>query len=237
MSQFSIVILHVRNNTGRVIRSYVKQISELSFQQQKKILDNNQFQSYLTLKHYNKLVHLVGPKSMIKCYIEGKSQNILWDTGANVSLIDRSNLHQHFPDTQIREMSDLLSDVNGLEVRWGNQSRLPFIGWVELKVSLTQGVDPDVIVPFLVTPDPLEHPILGTNAIEFLTEGFSKPALSTVIRQALSEKPEHVTELVNFIYADKTPEISAVKTLKKKVIIPTTRKSIYQVQNRQSIFR
>ena len=69
-----------------------------------------------------------------------KLQNILWDTGANVSLIDKNSLQQWYPDIQIRDMNDLLSDVNGFEVRWGNQSitnSLPFIGWVEHKLSLT----------------------------------------------------------------------------------------------------
>ena len=48
-----------------------------------------------------------------------KLQNILWDTGANVSLIDKNSLQQWYPDIQIRDMNDLLSDVNGFEVRWG----------------------------------------------------------------------------------------------------------------------
>ena len=75
-----------------------KAISELSFQEQKKMTDSNNFQTFLTPKHYNKLVSLVGPRSVIQCYIEHKLQNILWDTGANVSLIDKNSLQQWYPD-------------------------------------------------------------------------------------------------------------------------------------------
>ena len=56
--------------------------------------DSNNFQTFLTAKHYNKLVNLVGPKSVIQCYIEHKLQNILGNTGANVSLIDKNSLEQ-----------------------------------------------------------------------------------------------------------------------------------------------
>ena len=198
-----------------------KAISELSFQEQKKMTDNTNFQTFLTPKHYNKLVSLVGPKSIIQCYIESKLQNILWDTGANVSLIDRSSLQQWYPDIQIRDMNDLLSDVNGFDVRWGNQSKLPFTGWVELKVSLTSNVNPDVIVPFLVTSDPLDHPILGTNTIILLTEKLPAHVLSSTFQQALPDRSHNViTQLVNLIQAERDPSVYLVKTTKQKITIP-----------------
>ena len=109
-------------------KTICKAISELSFQEQKKMTDSNNFQTFLTPKHYNKLVSLVGPRSVIQCYIEHKLQNILWDTGANVSLIDKNSLQQWYPDIQIRDMNDLLSDVSGFKVRWRNQDKLPIIG-------------------------------------------------------------------------------------------------------------
>ena len=108
--------------------------------------DSNNFQTLLTPKHYNKLVNLVPPKSVIQYYI--------WNRiCANVSLTDKNSLQQWYPDIQIRDMYDLLSDVSGFEVRWGSQNKLPFIGWVELKVSSTSSTNPDMIPPFLVTPD------------------------------------------------------------------------------------
>ena len=87
------------------------------------MVGTNNFQTFLTPKHYNKLVSLIGPKSVIHCYIEGNSQNVLWDTGANVSLIDKNSLQQWYPDIQIRDIDELLSDVKEFEVRWGNQSK------------------------------------------------------------------------------------------------------------------
>ena len=52
-------------------------------------------------------------------------------------------------------MNNLLKYVSGFEVRWGNHNKLPFIGWVDPKVSWTSSTNPEVIVPFLATPDTL----------------------------------------------------------------------------------
>ena len=50
-------------------------------------------------------------------------------------------------------MNYILSEF---EVRWGNQNKLPFTGWVDLKVSFASSTNPDVIVPLPVTPDTLD---------------------------------------------------------------------------------
>ena len=43
-----------------------KAILESSFQEQKKMTKRNNFKTFLTPKHYNKLVNLVQPKSVIQ---------------------------------------------------------------------------------------------------------------------------------------------------------------------------
>ena len=113
----------------------------------------------------------------------------------------------------------------GLKLDEGNQNKLPFIGWVELKVYLTSSTNPDVIVPFLVTPDTLDHPILGTNAITLLTEKLPHHVLSSAFKQALPNKSHTViTQLVNLIQAEREPSVSLVKTTKQKITIPANNK-------------
>ena len=89
-------------------------------------------------------------------------------------------------------MNDLLSYVSGFEVRCGDQNKLPFIGYVELKVSLISNTNPDVIVLFLVTPT-LDHPILGTHAITLLTDKLPHYVLSLAFKQTLPNKIHTVT--------------------------------------------
>lgn len=63
-----------------------------------------------------------------------KLKHILWDTGANVSLIDQRSLQDWFPEIQIKDLCILIGHVEEFQVSWGNQNKLPFINWAEFKV-------------------------------------------------------------------------------------------------------
>ena len=82
-----------------------------------------------------------------------------------------------------------------------------------------------MIVPFLVTPDTLDHPILVTNAITLLIEKLPRHILSSAFKQALPNKSHTViTQLVNLIQAEREPSVSLVKTTKQKITIPANNK-------------
>lgn len=66
-------------------------------------------------------------------------------------------------------------DLEGFQIRWGNQNKIIFIGLGELKVSLM--AQPNIMfpVPFLVKPENIEHLILDANVVynkEFLQNYF-----------------------------------------------------------------
>ena len=68
-------------------------------------------------------------------------------------------------------MHDILSDADKLQVRWDNQEILPHGGYVELEVLLDNDTPAnEILVPFLITPERLHIPILGTNAIEHISQ-------------------------------------------------------------------
>ena len=46
-----------------------------------------------------------------------KYVNILWDTGANISIISKEYLYSLFPDIFIRSLQDILSESDKLHVR------------------------------------------------------------------------------------------------------------------------
>ena len=98
-------------------------------------------------------------------------------------------------------MHDILSDADKLQVRWGNQEILPYEGYVELEVSLDNDTPANVIlVPFLITPERLHYPILGTNAIEHMSQNYQSNELADVMNECLPDKSKNIIEsLVNFI--------------------------------------
>ena len=77
-------------------------------------------------------------------------------------------MEKHFPKNVIKNISEL---INGeLDLTAANGTRITYSGWTEIEVRLisSKEKDPSVMVPFLVTNDSLEYPILGYNVIEEL---------------------------------------------------------------------
>ena len=136
-----------------------------------------------------------------------KPVDIFLDTGANRSKEYVNNL---FPNVVIKNFHDILSDADKLQVRWGNQEILTYESYVELEVSLNNDTPVnEILVLVLITPERLHYLILGTNAIENISQIF------------LPEKSKNViTSLVKSIHAEKPQKLSNVKTPKHHVIIP-----------------
>ena len=80
-----------------------------------------------------------------------------------------------------------------MQVRWGNQEILPFEGGVELEVSLDNDTAAnEILVPFLLTSERLHYPILGTNAIEQISQNYQSNELADVLNECLPDKPKNV---------------------------------------------
>ena len=58
-----------------------------------------------------------------------------------------------------------------MQFRWGNQEILPNEGYVELEALLDNDTPVnEILVPFLINPERLHFPILGTNEIEHISQ-------------------------------------------------------------------
>ena len=72
------------------------------------------------------------------------------------------------PDVPIRNISELV-DIE-LNLTAANGTTIPYKGWVELKFRLPSP-ESELLVPFLVTEEILETPLVGYNAIEEILQG------------------------------------------------------------------
>lgn len=150
-------------------------IQILQSQKTSKMDSNMLFSTVNTVKKQARYANLVGEKCLVKCVLNEREMRVLLDTGAQVSLIDQENLRQISPDTEIKPISDILDDEDSLRVQWGNSNNIPYIGWVDLAVTLCGaqdeiGRDLSVQVPFLVTTEHINNPLLGFNAVKLLSE-------------------------------------------------------------------
>ena len=122
-----------------------------------------QYQANLAPKEQKTLIDLIGKQNIVKLYINDKPVDILWHTGANVSIISKEYVNNLFPNVVIKNLHGILSDAEKFQVRCGNQVILPYEGYVELEVSLDNDTSAnEILVPFLITPERLHYPILQT---------------------------------------------------------------------------
>lgn len=94
----------------------------------------------------NKLVRLVGEKPILNCLLDGKSHNVLWDTGSMVSLVDEAWLRVNFPDVSILSIHEFLEGDN-LQLCAANNTNVSVEGVAVIEFGLSK--DFVVLVPFL----------------------------------------------------------------------------------------
>ena len=146
---------------------------------------------------------------------------MLWNTGAQVSIISVELLRRHLEQIAIRQLSELL-DAN-LNLTALNGTKVPYTGWVEVRMKLTppssDNNQEELLVPFFVTTEKLECPILGYNVIEELVSQDQNPK-PTIYKSFLGTDKTKLDALVNFIQSSSSDAICKVRTGRKYVIIP-----------------
>ena len=110
----------------------------------------------------------------MKCCLNESKFEALWDTGSQVSLISSAVVEKYFPCVPVRKISEIFDAAYAnLNLVTANGTALPYNGWVELNFSLVafpkkHDEKDTVLVPFLVTPENIDTPIVGFNVIEEL---------------------------------------------------------------------
>lgn len=116
-----------------------------------------------------KVALLIGKKYLIDCYIHDQMTRALWDSGAQVTIIDEKWSRENLPDAKLRDICAILDADKTLDITAANGDSIPYVGWVEAPFKLaSNGVSAtEVIVPILVTkgktgvlPNPLLGPML-----------------------------------------------------------------------------
>ena len=183
---------------------------------------------HLTPKEQSKVVSLVGKKCLVKCLLDNCELDVLWDTGAQVSMIPIELLNQQFRKTPIRQIGELI-DTPDLNLEAVNGSKIPYIGWSEIDVKLVHPHDGQkhdkITVPFLVTKEKLDCPILGYNVIEELVK-FDNSPVEAVYTSFPGKGKDKLNALVNFIQSSTPEPICGIRTGKKDIIIPKN-KTVY----------
>lgn len=174
-------------------------ISHLANKVEPKELDRNNytFVSDLTPQQQPTVVGLVGKRCTVKGEINRHSVDVLWDTGAQVSIKSNKFLKRNFPDV-VKDISELLNTK--LNLTAANGSEMPYMGWVEPNFRLLS-CNNDLKVPFLVTEQYLDSPLIGFNVIkEIIKDNKGEVAFAQAVTASFTDLDSQTASVfVNFI--------------------------------------
>ena len=172
--------------------------------------------SHLTPKEHGKLINLVGRKCSVRGKLNGKTSDILWDTDAQVSIISENFVSKTFTNIPIRDVSELLEC--GLTLTAANGSKIPYVGWVELKLQVQNSAN-EVSVPFLVTRENLELPLVGFNVTEHMINSGTLQE-NDILTRFVGINTHNAVTLLDLVKEINHGELCLVKTPKKDTVIP-----------------
>ena len=126
------------------------------------------FVSHINPKQHVQVTRLVWKQFTVVCELNNKQFEMLWDTAAQVNVISGHGMSQYFPDIPIRRTEDFLGTETEINLVVASETQIPYKGWAELDFRILDNQsDINVnIVPFLVTAESIDMPIIGFNVIE-----------------------------------------------------------------------
>ena len=184
--------------------------------------------SHLSPKEHTTVVQLVGRKCMVNCELNGQGTEALWDTGAQVSIISWDWVQNNLRECTVQPVEKLLG-VTQLDLKVSNGTDLPYMGWIDVDFKLAgKNHEYGVNVPFLVSKDRIDSPIIGYNVIEEISRNAASsstgdeqaPLLDVLSASLPSVDRDNIEALVKFVNTEKSEELSAVKTSKRDISIP-----------------
>lgn len=159
--------------------------------------------------------------------IGGYPVTVLFDSGSQVSIVDRQWVKRHIPHYQVRPLAELIDD--DLALYAVNGQEIPYDGWVELTVTLAGHEDPNLTVqaPFLVSVLSLPQPLLGANVLgeiiqRQVTDTEASAVLLSLLRTAFGMDEDQVVAMVNLIQVSQSANCdpSTLRIGKDNVTIP-----------------
>ncbi len=172
------------------------------------------------------IVKLIRKKALSQCNLNGLAVTALFDTGAQVSMIDRIWKDKYLPTVEVRPLVELMGMTEKLEVYAINGDLIPFDGWAVITVNLQGNDNPNlsINVPFLVSHIPIERPLLGFNVVEELIQGQPErlvPTLVSLLSSAIAVSSEEAQTLVGFVQTPEHPtEWGRLRVNRDSVLIP-----------------
>ena len=143
----------------KVLCKAIKELSERESLKEKGLgdaQDRGVYASHITPRQQERIVKLAGKKCVVDCFLDDKPTEVLWDTGAQVSIVSVDFLESQLPTVQKRDIKQLLGTEGSISLQTANGTHVSYCGCVEIGSRLTNENETEIRVPFLVTKDNIE---------------------------------------------------------------------------------
>ena len=152
-------------------------------------------------------------------------RQVLWDTGAQVSIVSEGFLQSQLSSVQIQDVERLLGSNGSISLQAANGTDIPYCGWAEIGVRLSNENEAEIIVPFLVTKENIEQPIIGFNIIDLMVKNTDGEVdgdklLGRMMKSFHQSRDNDIQALISIIRATNSDELCLVKSTKKAHIVP-----------------
>ena len=199
---------------------YCVSIASLKKSEHMKLQDSNCCNVNPKVKNF--IVNVIGEQCLINCQFNSQPTELLWDTGAQVSLLNFKWLQSKFPNVQVRPLSELIE--GDLTILSANGIKIDFEGWVPIDLQFNTpeaGNDSIFQVPFLVsTTAAQDRPILGFNVIREVGDIMGKTSCINMLQSAFPFVNKVNIAEVAHLLLDDSGEIGHVKSGGRNIIIP-----------------
>lgn len=81
------------------------------------------------------IAQLIGRQCMVSCATDGVPVQMLLDSGAQVTIVEREWVEKALPQVQIQPLETLVID-GPLEVSAANGTNVPFNGWIDVTLDI-----------------------------------------------------------------------------------------------------
>ena len=133
----------------KVLCKAIKELSERTHNTEKGLgdaQDMSVFSSHMTPKQQDYVAKLVG-RVFCAVLLNDKLMEVLWDTGAQVSLISEDVLKSQLPSVQVRDISQLLDTQGSISLQAANGTDIPYCGWAEIDLELAADTETKSAIP------------------------------------------------------------------------------------------
>lgn len=213
-----------------VTELHVESLSSEQLQPKEKIPSSTKTSKQHGVPRGKCFAQLIGGRCMINCHLNGVKLQMLLDSGAQVSIVEKAWVQKALPNINIQPLESLLPD-HPLKVTAANGTEVPFVGWIEVLLEITsdQHGTVNLQVPMLVSQESLSSPLLGFNVIqEIIKESSQQPdgvSLVDLFSEALKIKRNNVETLISVVQTmplQEESEGSRVRVGKKGLTVPSS---------------